>query len=214
MADAGAFLSRLVHLHPAALVRLRPAGDQVALWARLPWDVLVTRVVEASAPPPGDVTVSAGALLRDLDIDLGGDALPPRRDILWRWPLPRSAGEVVEHIPAGEIRRVGAAAAQALREAGGATGTPASDREVREALLDHVPIVVEISGQRVAVVQRLVQALLRMGFLGAESAPSQGSPVAVRVAPGWVALAAGYGTAWRRVQIHSPFAHSDTYPNG
>lgn len=203
-ADAGAFLSRLVHLDPAALVRLRPAGERVALWARLPWDVLVTRVVEADTSP-GDITLSADALLRDLDIDLDGDVLPPRRDILWRWPLPSQAGDVIERIPAGEIRRVGAAAAQALRAVGGT-----ADRGVRETLLDHVPIVVEASGQRVEVVQRLVQAVLRMGFLGAQTPLVPGAPVAVRVAPGWVAMAAGYGTAWRRTHIHSLFAYSNT----
>ncbi|HEY7272796.1 MAG TPA: hypothetical protein VH502_08685, partial [Actinoplanes sp.] len=45
VADAGAFLARLTRLDPAALVRLRAAGARTALWARLPWNVLVTREV-------------------------------------------------------------------------------------------------------------------------------------------------------------------------
>ena len=44
--DVGAFLARLVRLDPAALVRVRAgdAGEHTALWGRVPWDVLVSRV--------------------------------------------------------------------------------------------------------------------------------------------------------------------------
>lgn len=58
--DAGAFLARLVRLDPAAPVRLKTSGGRVALWARLPWDVLVTR--EVAGHGPDDVTVSAREL--------------------------------------------------------------------------------------------------------------------------------------------------------
>jgi hypothetical protein len=75
-------------------------------------------------------------------------------------------------------------------------GRPVGERLLRDALLDHVPIVVESAGQRVEVAQRLVQAVLRMGFLGADPAGAAEQPVAVRVAGGWVGIAAGYGTAW------------------
>jgi hypothetical protein len=48
VADAGAFLARLLKMDPNALVRLRPAGGgAVALWARLPFGVLVTRRIGA-----------------------------------------------------------------------------------------------------------------------------------------------------------------------
>jgi hypothetical protein len=202
-ADAATFLSRLVRLDPAALVRLRAvppdqaggAPQRLALWARLPWEVLVTRLVEAIAPPPADITVSAGALLHSLD----GQGTPDRRDLEWRWRLPSSAGTVVERIPLDEIRRVAAAAARTLRDAGdsGVGGRSVGERVLRDALLDHVPIVVEVPGDRVEVPQRLVQGVLRMGFLGGAGDPA-GHPVAVRVAAGWVGLAAGYGTAWRQ----------------
>src|SRR5262249_25470195 len=86
IADAGAYLARLVRLDPAALVRLRPAGDgavaAVALWARLPFEVMVTRWVRASLAE--DVTVRASDLLRALDGEL-----PSRRDSQWCWPVPR-----------------------------------------------------------------------------------------------------------------------------
>jgi hypothetical protein len=203
-ADAAAFLSRLVRLDRAALVRLRavPPGEvgaaphRLALWARLPWEVLVTRLVEAIEPPRADITVSAEALLHSLD----GPGVPDRRDVEWHWRLPHSTGTVVERIAPDEIRRVAAAAARTLREVGdsGVGGRSVGERALRDALLDHVPIVVEAAGDRVEVPQRLVQGVLRMGFLGGGTGSPAEHPVAVRVAAGWVGLAAGYGTAWRQ----------------
>lgn len=194
-ADARVFLGRLTRLDPGALVRLRPAphgsgtdGPRTVLWANLPWRVLVTREVEG--PAPGDVTVAAAALLA------ATDALPPRLDPQWRWPLPPGPGEVVEELPAAALRRVGAAAAGVLREAatGGLQGRAVGVRALRDALLDHVAIVVEGDGAPVRVRQRLVQAVLRMGFLG--PAATDEPPVRVRRCGQWVGLVARYGTAW------------------
>jgi hypothetical protein len=185
-ADVRVFLGRLTHLDAAAVVRLRPAGPaRTALWARLPWGVLVTRDVDAEIDD--DVTVDAGELL-------GRPAPPTRRDARWRWPLPPHPGAVVEEIPADRLRDLAAAAAGTLREvtATGWDGRRVGARVLREALLDHVAVVVETTdGVRVEVPQRLVQALVRMGFLGRAEAP-----VRVRVAGRWVGLAAQYGTAW------------------
>ncbi|RLP91739.1 hypothetical protein EAD98_23040, partial [Micromonospora sp. CV4] len=104
VADAGAFLARLVRLDPVAPVRLRPAGaaGRVALWARLPWQVLVVRTVDGG-PGDGastDVTVAAPELLAELE--RGGSALPARRDAQWRWPLPPARSRPVEALPAAE----------------------------------------------------------------------------------------------------------------
>jgi hypothetical protein len=220
VADVGAYLTRLIRLDPSALVRLRPASrgvaapgvaapgvaepfPTVALWARLPFDVLVTRHVRSTLGE--DSTVRASELLTALGASpVGPQALPPRRDSSWRWPLPSSAGRVVERLPAAELRRVGAAAAGALREAAasGVRGRAVGERVLRDALLDHVPIVVHSDeGERVEVPQRLVQAVVRMGFLGSGSAdavPADSDRVAVRLAGAWVGLAAEYGTAWYR----------------
>jgi hypothetical protein len=190
LSDLQTFLGRLTHLDRNAVVRLRPARPGwTALWARLPWGVLVTREVPgAPAQAAGDVTVGAAALLG------GGGVLPPRRDQDWRWPLPPAGVAVVEEIPASRLREVSAAAAGTLREVTetGLAGRPVGGRMLREALLDHIAVVVEEDGgQRLEVPQRLVQAVVRMGFLGADDAP-----VRVTRADRWVGLAARYGTGW------------------
>lgn len=196
LGDAGPFLARLTRLDPAAVVRLRSGmPDRTTLWGRVPWGVLVCRTV--SGPGPGDATVPAGALLSELDRN--SDRLPPRRDADWRWPLPRdAAGAVVEQIPAGELLRVAAAAAGALRAVGeqGVAGRAVGQRAVRDALLDHVAIeVTDLPGtqeRRLEVPQRLVQAVVRMGFVGNRSEET----IQVRLAGRWVGLAAPFGSAW------------------
>jgi hypothetical protein len=195
VADAGAYLARLVRLDAAALVRLRPAGVGVlAMWARLPFEVLVTRQVRATLT--GDATVRAAELLYALTS--GSTSLPARHDAQWRWPLPPDAGRVVERLPSAEVHRIGAAAESTVRAAvaGGVRGRAVGERVLRDALLDHVPVVVLTDdGGRVDVPQRLVQAVVRMGFLGPR--PVDGE-VEVRVAGRWVGLAGAFGTGWHR----------------
>jgi hypothetical protein len=196
--DARVFLGRLTRVHPDALVRLRPAGPgRAQLWAYLPWGVLVTRQVAATVP--GDRTVGAAALLAAA---AAGEPMPPARDPLWRWPLPPGAGTVVEEIGAGEVRAVAAAAAGTLRAVTdeGLDGRPVGVRVLREALLDHVAVVVTppasgagaAAGDRIEIPQRLVQAVLKMGFLGTAA----DDPVRVRLAERWIGLAGRNGTAW------------------
>jgi hypothetical protein len=206
IADAGVFLARLTRLDPAALVRLRSASDgradgvsgraggadgeagpavRTALWARLPWGVLVSRTV--AGPGPGDVTVSAAALLKLLAEGKAG--LPTRRDHDWRWPLPPAVSQLVETIPGTDLRRIADAAAGALRDVAdrGIGGRAVGQRALRDALLDHVAVVVTDapatatggSVARVEVSQRLVQAVVRMGFLGSvepEAEPVRSGP--------------------------------------
>lgn len=191
--DAGAFLARLTRLDPTSPVRLRTAGGRVALWGRLPWEVLVTR--EVAGHGPDDATVSAGELLAVLA--RGGDELPPRRDAQWRWPLPPPGGETVELVSGGELSRLAEAAAGTLREvsAGGLSGRSVGQRAVRDALLDHVALVATpLGGRPVEVSQRLVQAISRMGFLG--PGQTEGVQARVRAAGNWVGLSAPYGVAW------------------
>ncbi|WP_434971501.1 hypothetical protein [Micromonospora peucetia] len=201
-ADAEAFLARLVRLDRDAPVRLRSAGEtgRTALWGRLPWGVLVVRTVAGDGP--GDATVPAGELLAELAG--GGGALPARRDERWRWPLPPTASRRVETLPGGELRRIAAAAAGALRDASthGVAGRAVGQRALRDALLDHVPVVVtpdDPPGEPVEVTQRMVQGLVRMGFLGAAEGSAEavgGGDVQVRLVGRWVGLVGPYGAIW------------------
>jgi hypothetical protein len=194
VADARVFLARVARLDAGAVVRLRPGGDErVTLWSHLPWGVLVSRGLPGRVD--GDHTVLAGELLTSLDGDL-----PAFRDSEWRWSIPGDPGVVVERIPGADIRRVGAAAADTLRTAAaeGVGGRAVGSRVLRDALLDHVPIVVTTpAGERIEIAQRLVQAVVRMGFMMSDRAPARDF-VDVRKSGPWTALACAYGSAWHR----------------
>lgn len=192
--DVGPFLARLVRLDRAALVRLRPNGpDTVRLWGRVPWGVLVTRVTAVPSTVDTDATFSATELLDALS---AGRGEPSARDAGWRWPVPAAEGEPMEAVPAGELVRLGAAAAETVRAGHGRVG----ERVLRDAVLDHVGIVVESAGQRIEIRQRLVQAALRMAFVTADDVEK----VTVRVGRGWVGLAARRGAVWEQTGTTFP----------
>jgi hypothetical protein len=206
-ADAGAFLVRLVRLDRTAVVRLRPAGDATELWAMLPFDVLATRRLRWRMP--SDVTVSAADLLDTLEAGAGSapsrvEGLP-RRDTQWRWALPLGRGNEIERIPAVELIRVAAAASRTLRQAvaEGVGGRAVGERMLRDALLDHVAITVDgAGGERVDIPVRVVQGVVRMGFLGHVASGSKVTTgddfVTVRLATGWTGVDASYGSVWYR----------------
>src|SRR4051794_33042963 len=97
--DAGAFLARLTRLDPGAAVRLRGSGGRTALWARLPWDVLVTR--EVAGRGPDDATVSAAELLAVLGAG-GGQLAQPRGG---RRPRPGRGRGLGRRVAGGAGRR-------------------------------------------------------------------------------------------------------------
>jgi hypothetical protein len=67
---------------------------------------------------------------------------------------------------------------------------------LRDALLDHVALLVTApDGDRVEVSQRLVQAVVRMGFLG-PAGPAGDRPAQVGLAGRWVAISGPFGVAW------------------
>jgi hypothetical protein len=213
--DAGAFLARLIRIDPAAVVRLRAGpDDRTTMWARLPWSALVARRVPG--PGPGDATVAAGDLLAELD--RGGDRLPNRRDVDWRWPLPPDRpARVIERIPTADVLRIAASAAGTLRAATseGVAGRAVGERQLRDALLDHIAIEVTQDGDPpqapVQVSQRLIQAAVRMGFL--RPGQPNADHVLVRTVGRWVGLSGPYGVAWlpRDKQL---VIHTGHQPNG
>lgn len=193
-ADAGAFLVRLLRLDQEALVRLRPVRTGfAAMWARLPFGVLATRLVASSLTQ--DATLRAADLLRLLERE--ADNAPERLDLAWRTPLPPSSGDVLEQVPAKDLQRISEAAADTMRAAG---GRGVGERRLRDALLDQVVLTVTVpapgGGQEdsIEVPLRLVQGLVRMGFLGGEDAP----PARIRRSAGWLGVEARYGAAWHR----------------
>lgn len=183
-ADAGAFLARLVRLDPTILVRLRPAGERIALWARLPFDVLVTRAV--AGEPGDDATVRADELLAALP----GGPLPARRDTQWRGALPPPPGPSVESVPADVLRRLADAAGRTVRES---AGRGIGERMVRDVVLDHAAITLRVGDppREIPVPTRLVTALARMGFLARE-------PVRFGTVGSWLVAHATFGSAWYR----------------
>jgi len=195
--DVEAFLARLVRLDARALVRVQSEPDRTVVWGSVPWNVLVSRTIAGFSGVAADATdqvvragdwLAAGAALTDL---------PPltRFDAGWRLPLPPAQRVLIEEVPATTLHDLGAAAAETLRaaEAGGVGGRAVGARAVRDALLDHVAIVVSAETRRVEIPQRLIQAVVRMGFVAADD-----MPVRVLSAGSWIGLAANYGSAWWR----------------
>ncbi|MBM0235294.1 hypothetical protein JNW91_27955, partial [Micromonospora sp. STR1_7] len=99
-------------------------------------------------------------------------------------------------------------------------GRAVGQRALRDALLDHVAVVVTPDGPPtppVEVPQRLVQGLVRMGFLGAADSPvaDVAEPaVQVRVAGRWVGLVGPYGAAWLQKATDLAVTPLATRPNG
>ncbi|MEU6859453.1 hypothetical protein AB0B28_11360 [Glycomyces sp. NPDC046736] len=173
--DDAAFAARTARLDPDALVLAREGR----LWAALPIGVLAVR--EAAAGPealPEGVYRAA---------DLAAGAAEPRPAAAWRGRLPQQPWDTVETVPAALVADLDRKAAAALTER---RGQGIGDRRLRDALLDHVALHVE--GEDGGDVEfRLVAALCRMGFLGAE-------PVRVLKSGRRMGLAATFGAVWDR----------------
>lgn len=173
--DDAAFAARVARLDPEALVLAREGR----LWAALPFGALAVRDAGSGSPlEPG--VYRAGDLA-------AGDAAP-RPAAAWRGRLPQRPWETVETVPAVDIADIDRKAAAALRER---RGQGVGDRRLRDAMLDHVALVIEHEGATHPVEVRLVAALCRMGFLADD-------PVRVLRSGRRVGLAATYGAVWER----------------
>jgi hypothetical protein len=188
-ADLASFLGRVAGLDPAAVARLRAAGDRVTAYVRLPFGVLVSRTVAGMADPP-DVTVGAADLLAALDPGAGGAGVrwPRRRDMEWRAALPPAEGWLrLDSVPGDVVRALVRAGRDALRAVPAGAAAAAG-----ETLLDHESLTVSGGGRTAVLPLRVLGALTRMGFLG-----DGAEPVAVSAAGGWTRLAAAYGSAYQ-----------------
>jgi hypothetical protein len=159
------------------------------LWAGTPFDVLVTRAVQATVEP-ADVTVLAGNLLAGLEVgtaevvDLG-----QRVDEQWRTQLPPSAGWVrVDTVPAAVLAAIAEEGTTGVRDRPGPAGGAPT------ALLDAEVLTVTGAGMRVALTMRILFALAGMGFAGS------GADEVVRVSAtdSWTRVDARFGAVVRR----------------
>jgi hypothetical protein len=192
LADFAPMAERALTADSGTLIRLRAvlaagAGQElgvIAGFVRLPYDVLAGRAIAARVDEACDVTYSAADFLSWLDAD--GEpyaAEPARHDARWLTSLPpRSGWRRIEVVPDQAIREVVRSGALLARDA--------TSRPEQQALLSSIVLTVSDDGRSVEVPLGPLSALTRMGFL------PRGSEAVVDTAPGWIRVAAAYGSTY------------------
>lgn len=188
--DLGAFTARVVRLDESAAVRLTSAGERVTVWARTPFDVLVTRSVAGRLDGGTAVTAQASSLLTALAVERA-EEIDPGPAAPWLDELPPSDGwSRVDDVPAGELDTLADRGLALAREHAGPMGPPAS-------LMDQTVLTVTPpeSDRPVRVPMRVLFAMSGMGFLGSGPSPDgpDGPRVRVSASGSWTRLDARYG---------------------
>lgn len=181
--DFAPLAERALSVDGEALIRFRAGAGRIGGFVRLPYEVLAGRTIEAAAAEaPSDITVSAKEFLVWLDGDGGVEPAPA--DAHWLSGLPpRSGWQRIERVPDTAIREV--VRSGALLAAGTDT------RPGQQALLDSIVLTAQPeSGPPVRVPLGALSGLTRMGFL------PRGGEAAVDTAPGWIRVAAAYGSTY------------------
>jgi hypothetical protein len=187
LADFVPLAQRAVAIDAASMIRFRAAHQRIAGFVRLPYDVLAGRTLatEAESEPAAasfDITVAAADFLRWAD---GAGPAPAGKDAHWLSALPpRQGWRRVEVVPDRVIRD--------LVRSGAELAAGATSRQSQESLLASVVLTAAGDGSADPVQVRLgaLTALTRMGFLPRDS------QVAIDAGPGWVRLAAAYGSTY------------------
>jgi hypothetical protein len=182
LADFVPLAERAVSIDPASMIRFRAAEQTVAGYVRLPYDVLAGRTLAVEPTGPFDVTVAAADFARW--VEQAGPA-PAGKDAHWLSPLPPRRGwRRVDVVPDSVIRGLVRSGAEL---AGGATS-----KQSQESLLASVVLTAGAGDGSPDVQVRLgaLTALTRLGFLPRDS------EVGIDVVPGWVRVAAGYGSTY------------------
>jgi hypothetical protein len=189
LADFVPMAERAVSADPETLIRLRGLESLIAGYVRLPYDVLAGRTIaaepaESSEPAesfePFDVTYGAADFLR-WQAESGPE--PARQDAGWLAGLPpRTGWQRVEVVPDRAIREVVRSGALLARDA--------TSRSGQQALLSSIVLTASSGERSVDVPLGPLSALTRMGFL------PRGGEAAVDVAPGWIRVAAAYGSTY------------------
>jgi hypothetical protein len=193
LAELAPVLRRAVALDLRSLARLRFDPGTASVFVRLPFEVLVSRTIDAPARISSlDLAARAADLLAWLDTPPGEPVVEPQpRDVEWRAGLPPATGwRRIETVPDTVLRPLVRRAALALKEAAAREGVPSAQprTEVADALLDSVVLTASDGDQTAEVTLRTVSALTRMGFL------PRGGYAHVDAAGRWVRLVAEYGT--------------------
>jgi hypothetical protein len=209
LADFAPMAERAVSIEATAVLRLRGGPGRVAGFVRLPYDVIAGRSLAvpaatppaatppASTPPAGtppastppaafDATVSAAEFLRWLQApseDARVEKPLTRMDAHWLSPLPPGSGwQRIEVVPDSAVREVVRSGALLAKDT--------TTRVGQQALLDSIVLRVHSLDRAVEVPLSALSGLTRMGFL-----PRQSS-AAVDVAPGWLRVAAPFGSTY------------------
>lgn len=185
LADFVPLAERAVSIDAASMIRFRAAQQRIAGFVRLPYDVLAGRTLATESDPSAaafDITVAAADFLRWAD---GSGPVPAGKDAHWLSALPPRRGwRRIEVVPDRVIRD--------LVRSGAELAAGATSRNSQESLLASVVLTVAGDGSAAPVEVRLgaLTALTRMGFLPRDS------QVAIDAGPGWVRLAAAYGSTY------------------
>lgn len=182
LADFVPLAERAISIDPASMVRFRAGQQTVAGYVRLPYDVLAGRTLAAEPTGAFDITVAAADFLRWVE---QAGPVPGSKDAHWLSPLPpRHGWRRVDVVPDSVIRGLVRSGAEL---AGGATS-----KQSQESLLASVVLTAAGDGSTPDVEVRLgaLTALTRMGFLPRDS------EVGIDAGPGWVRVAAGYGSTY------------------
>ncbi len=182
LADFVPLAERALDIDPASMIRFRAAGQTVAGYVRLPYDVLAGRTLAAGPGGSFDSTVAAADFVRWVE---QAGPVPPGKDAHWLSPLPpRQGWRRLDLVPDGVIRGL-------VRSGAGLAGE-ATSRQSQESLLASVVLTAAAGdgSPDVAVPLGALSALTRMGFLPRDS------EVGIDVGQGWIRVAAGYGSTY------------------
>lgn len=219
--NLAAFLTRVVRLDPAAVVRVRrraplssPARPEttptepaipgrvstssslVTAWVVTNFATLATRTLAARLTV-ADATVAADSLLAAVPT---GPKIPLgfAMDSLWRAGLPPTTGFThIDDIPARDMVALAERGAALAAAHGSGQGPPVS-------LLDQPVLTVSGAGRRIAVPMRAVFTLTAMDFLPHTGDKVRSQSIAredivrVRATDTWLRLDARYGSVARR----------------
>jgi hypothetical protein len=191
LVELAPMLRRCQQLDPNGLARLVARGDDLALFAWLPFGVLAARILPTCPPAGLDVTARAADLLDWAAADPPAEQPPARCDEAWRGGLPPLAGwQRVETVGDEVIRPLVRAGALALKDAARRAGTPEASAPVAGALLDSVVLTATSGTRRAEVTLRLLSSLTRLGFLARQSRAHVDATAA------WIRVAGAYGSVY------------------